>query len=290
MKVLVDPAFGAAVTALIHKPSGLHWLFEAKSNDERLQEPFIYGLVPLFPPGRIRGGRFVLGGREYIWPLNDHAGAANLHGVGFNRAWAVDQVQSDRVTLVLDAVRCPEFGARFRLALRYRLDDEGLGIEAELVNQDPVATIPAALGFHININLKDTDYACEWPNRVPWELDGQLIPTGQQGRERPRQWVRARTVVEDQPYQILAGTWEPLPMVAASKRVTAVLEASAQFRHLVIYRPTLDAPFLSVEPYSWVPDAPHLPLPEAASGFVSLPPGGQERWSLRLRFQDSGVR
>ncbi|MCY0879701.1 MAG: hypothetical protein OWU84_12270 [Firmicutes bacterium] len=281
----IDP-LGAVVTRLVHKPTGLHWLFEAPSRAAREQSPFIYGLVPLFPPGRIRGGRFALGGWEYQWPVNDPSGHANLHGVGFNRVWEVDGRHAEGVRLRLDQDRCPEFGAPFSLVLEYRLSDRALVMEAELVNTGAAAPIPAALGYHINVDLTACDYRCQWPPRIPWEVDGHLIPTGRRGPMRGRDTVAAREVVEDQPYRLVAGRFEPVALTAVDQGVRVVLDASSEFGQLVIYRPSRDARFLSVEPYTWVPNAPNLTLPPAETGLVALAPGAAQRWRATVTFID----
>lgn len=280
----VSAVRGAMLTEVLHRPSGLNWLRRAPNHHTLIQSPFVYGMPPLCPPGRVARGRFTLDHHEFSWPTNDHAGPNTLHGFGWDRPWTITRQEEEHVQLALHDQKAADlFGAPFLLEIGYALNHSTLRITAQLTNEADFA-IPAALGFHTDIDLNTTDYLVQLPSLEPWELNKTLIPTGRRLAAVPSHTVRARTIHEDQPYSIINTSNEiVLTMIDGPCRIH--MKGDESFRQLVIYRPSLDADFFAIEPYTWVPNAPNLPLPDSLTGLMALPPGSTQRWNYEVRFE-----
>lgn len=284
LEVAIDADRGAAVTAVVHRPTGIHWLREAPDHATRVAHPFVYGMPPLFPPGRIANGTFRLGSKLFHWPLNDHAGPATLHGFGWDQPWRVLHQSTDNVVLALDNKAAIEgFGAQFLLQMGYRIEGTILHMVGELTNRDDIP-IPAALGFHTDISLDTSDWLIQLPTLQPWELDQNLVPTGKLGRLLPPQSRTASKILEDQPYRLQDGEAHHIVLTMTDGPLIVHMQGDTNFQQLVLYRPARDANFFSVEPYSWVSNAPNLSLSDSLTGLIRLNPGAKKRWHYHVSF------
>ena len=77
----IQPSRGANCLSFKHLPSRICAL-RTYNPDEvtELDNPFLYGTPLLFPPNRIKGGKFTYDGREYSLPVNEEATGCFLHG------------------------------------------------------------------------------------------------------------------------------------------------------------------------------------------------------------------
>ncbi|MBX6351897.1 MAG: aldose 1-epimerase [Thermoflavifilum sp.] len=287
------PRLGGQLYALRHAQT-VDLLYSPASPQELRIRPFHVGTPVLFPPGRVAGGEFVWGGRTYRWPRND-GGTHHLHGFVYDAAWDVSYTDTEdaaRVELVLDAA--PEhpaakaFGHPFRLTLDYELRAGSLRCRLMVHNpgQDP---FPLAAGFH--------PYFCAGPDTVvtvpaaaQWQLD-QLIPTG--GREATprcaqlRSGVQAQTLALDDVFSALPDEDGMVRCHIAHPDIGLTLEmswAAADFPFLVLFSGETGSPFFSIEPYSWVPNAPNLSLPPTETGMAALAPGEQRTYAWQLHW------
>ena len=105
-KILPDR--GANCLALTHTPSGISALRTYDPDTFELDNPFLYGTPLLFPPNRIKGGRFTYDGREYALPVNEEATGCFLHGTLHETPFAVAEVTENTVTCRYEATEeCP---------------------------------------------------------------------------------------------------------------------------------------------------------------------------------------
>ena len=61
---------GATCFRLFHERSGREILRFPEDEETFFENVFLYGNPVLFPPNRIRGGKFSFRGREYCFPVN----------------------------------------------------------------------------------------------------------------------------------------------------------------------------------------------------------------------------
>jgi aldose 1-epimerase len=208
----------------------------------------LYPLVPY--SNRIRDGRLVFGD-EVIqllrnWPGINHP----MHGDGWAHAWQV--VRSDAVSAetVYEHERAGAEGGwpfRYRARQQYRLDEAGLSIRISIENLED-RPVPAGIGLH-PFFVRDPDCTLTCDTTHVWRTDPEVLPI-----ERipvPPEWdfAHGRTpdsVMLDNGFD----GWDGHASIAwPAKRLRLDIDATAPFRHLVIYTPPGQR-FFCVEPVS----------------------------------------
>ncbi|MGI6636418.1 MAG: hypothetical protein ACOX7B_14815 [Christensenellales bacterium] len=73
--------------------------------------PNVYGMPLLFPPNRIRDGRFAFRSRTYIFPINEPARNHHIHGLLSVMPFQTAEIRKDRVRLVYrEGAQAPYLG------------------------------------------------------------------------------------------------------------------------------------------------------------------------------------
>lgn len=277
LEVEVLPGYGGQVRSLVYRPAGLELLRTPKTLDELQGRPFLFGIPVLFLPGRLRGGEFTLGGRTYRWPLNER-GVNHLHGFVWGKPWqstVADGVLTVAFTAARESAEAEAFGHPFRLAIAYRVRGGELSVRAEVENLDDAA-MPLGLGYHTTLSLVDGQgqplaYTAQLPAGREWEMGSDVMPTGRLGMpEKFARWVqggqRLWEVVSDNLFLVDGEAENAVTMELEQPRLSVKMTGRDPFRNWVVYRPALDAPFISIEPVSWVHNAPNLSQPAEFTG------------------------
>lgn len=293
LRAEIVPGYGGQVIGLRHREFAFELLRRPKTRAELQDRPFLFGVPVLFPPGRLRGGRFTLGGRDYVWPINDRQGPNHLHGFVWGRPWRVvkrEDGSEPEAVLAFEAAAGSEaatrFGHPFRLTIAYRLDGESLTIEAEAENLDTVP-MPLALGYHTTWNLvgedgRRLDYVGRLPRGREWRMGDDVMPTGEV--LQPRHFLGWQSgqhlwdFVSDHIYLVDRDVANVVELELAEPRLAVRMWAESPFRNWVVYRPDREAGFMSIEPVSWVHNAPNLTADPAESGVALLSPGEKARY------------
>ena len=276
------PGVGSNLVSFARSSLEMEYLFSPPSLAELRARPTRFGNPVLLPPNRIWEGSFTFAGRTYRLPINRPP--HHIHGLVHSLPWRVLGLEADemgaRARTVLIGREHPSFAEvfpqDFRLALEFSLQDGALRITAEATNFGP-APFPFGLGYHtyFRLPMKDGedpgDYRLSLPAQARWELKdcfptGRLLPLGELAPGEP---------------EIVARLWhEP------SGRGIAYASGRG-FPHWVVWTgPAPGAPFVCLEPYSWVTNAPNLPLPASLTGLVSLAAG--ESWREWVEFRPFG--
>jgi aldose 1-epimerase len=208
----------------------------------------LYPLVPY--SNRIANGRLVFGS-EVIqlarnWPGIDHP----MHGDGWAQAWSVVQADETAAEIVYAHERAGGQGGwpfRYRARQHYRLDGSSFTIRLSLENLED-RPVPAGIGLH-PFFVREADCALTCRTGFVWRADAEVLPIGRLAV--PPEWDfaggrRPDSVFLDNCFD----GWDGRASIAwPAKRLRLDLEASAPFRHLVIYTPPGQR-FFCVEPVS----------------------------------------
>ncbi|MDA8199759.1 MAG: hypothetical protein M0Z54_10125 [Thermaerobacter sp.] len=285
------PERGALACSLVHRPSQTELLRRPASLAELDAEPFTHGIPILFPAGRMAGAQCTVDGHAFHWPVNDTLGPNHLHGFLWNIPWQVREQTGHRVRLEPTdrgmKTASEMFGAAFSARIVYTLDDACMESRLTIANRSRRA-VPFGAGYHTSIALSKP-WLLQLPVGREWEMDRESLPTGHL-LDEPATLVnvdRALSVpdlVSDTCYRPepgppnVARLWDPQSGLAIA------MEGEAPLSQWVVYRPNLRAPFVSVEPVTWVHNAPNLSLPAALTGNAALKPGEERsltyRWTV----------
>ncbi len=258
----------------------------------------------LFPfPNRLRGGKFVHGGRTWQLPLNEASGLHAIHGFTPRTPWRVVdsgttadsafvtgefQISKDAPA----AVGCWPADARLRLT--YRLTNSALRVEAVVDTADG-KELPFGLGYHPYFRAPNgpADVGT-WrliaPAAETWELEANL-PTG---RKHPvggpldfRSGQAVGSTVLDTAYTSLAiasnGLGEMARMECPGSEFRLVVAVDPSFRELLLFTPQ-HRKAVAIEPYTCATDAANREgAAKAAAGWIVLPAGG--RWTGTVEYR-----
>jgi aldose 1-epimerase len=273
------------------------------------ENPNVFGMPLLFPPNRIRGGKFVFQGRTYSLPVNEEARGHHIHGflsstlfrtLEDELAVAPGSIQSSTVPIQAGA-SCraafsfeatkdspySSFPHAFRVELSYSLDsNEGLSQRLKVENRGD-SDMPLGLGFHTAFNCPfipgtaPGDYRLRLAVSSEILLDPEtIIPTGKSvsGNE-----LIAALRGEGIPPQGRAlsshfrGSREASPREAVLSHVptgrSIIYRVDPIFAFWTLWNQGGDRAFVCPEPQTWMIDAPNSALPPEESGFRFLAPG-----------------
>lgn len=247
--------------------------------------PFRYGVPVLFPPNRVRNGKFVFLDREYQLPLNEPP--HHLHGEISQRSWTVKAIAADEDTgaSVLSEFRFdqhPDILAYFPhplvFRMRYTLRDGQLQLDGEVQNEGD-SPAPYAVGLHPYFALPASEAWVTVPAAEEWPITPQSFVTG---TPAATEWVNEVN------RGIPASEWRPLDcrmvsVVCPSGGYSCILSCpgegwqltfrvDSQFRFLLLFRPDWSQS-ISLEPYTCLTDAFNLPYPADMTGVRGLDPG-----------------
>ncbi|CVI62291.1 Galactose mutarotase [Agrobacterium salinitolerans str. Hayward 0363] len=237
-------------------------------------EPFNWpraGAYPLFPyHNRLYGASFIHAGIRHDLLPHPALAPDAMHGPAHRRPWAISDLSSVRVSLVLDYEADGDWPFSFRAGQSFMLEDESLTVELSITN---LADMPApmSLGWHPYL-AAGLGRDARTDARLQYPLDAQNLPTGQPAAPRPKPAIPAA-----------AGyTWHFTDWSSAQvdfDRFSLRLEADPVFGHLAVHRMER---YLCLEPVSMAAGA--LGLSQAqreGQGLGTVAPG--ERLSGRIR-------
>jgi aldose 1-epimerase len=197
--------------------------------------PMQWGSFPMVPyAGRVRDGRFVHDGTEYVLPLDlpPHA----IHGTTYHRPWSVDAAGSHSVDLRIDLGDSWPLGgwAHQRITVTDR------GVRCELAVTAADRSMPAQVGWHPWFRKPTT---ARFRFGGMYQRDDTGVPTGEIVSPPPGPWDDCFVEPRTPPTLTIAGR-------GGSPDVEAVITSDCS--HWVVY----DRPdhATCVEPQSGPPD------------------------------------
>ena len=239
--------------------------------------PPTMGCFPLLPYcNRIGQGRFTWNGTSYRLRGNFGDAAHTIHGLGWQRAWAITAVSQRAVTLALAHRPDPDWPFAFDAFLTYALD-EALTITIGLTNRHATPA-PAGIGLHPYFP-KAYDPALRFNATGAWQNGDNALPCA--FATPPAAWrhMKPRAVSQSRLDNCFTG-WDQTAEFAAGPASLRIAACDA-FACLQVFTPSW-ADFFCVEPVTHIPDAinrPDLPLGQA---MARLAPGETLGGTIRL--------
>lgn len=260
--VEVVPDRGSIVSRYVYKGKDVFYLDEATLHDSSKN---IRGGNPILFPisSYLTDETYTFEGKAYS--MKQHGFARNLKGT-------VTEVRADEqsasLTLVMEDLEetLARYPFHFRLVMTYRLDAEGLQVEAQVENKDS-KTMPFYLGYHPYFHVEDkTKLALDVPSTSYSEMVEHSMAGGQFNLGQAES-----TVIFDE----LTKPFSVLHDEARGLKVT--VRADENFRHVVLW--TLkDKPFVCVEPWMAPVDALNTGI-----GVQQLAPGESRRFVIGIQ-------
>lgn len=290
LEARLAPACGSNVYSLIDGLTGYAILGEPSTISAMKERPFSYGIPVLFPPNRIEGGSFEWNGKTYALDMTFPHMNQHIHGIVGREAWELVLVEDEDIPRAVTRLRSWEHPNVFRqwqhnfeLRMTVELDGTVLRQRVEIDNMGEDA-MPWGLGYHTRFRMPispdGSAEECVLTASVDgqWELGPTNLPTGKllplsEGRNLPA--GLPGNVPLDDLFRATAPNTATYTDPHAG--IMIVYRASPEFIHWIVFNhnlPHVDyTDHVCFEPYTWMSNAPKVPIPADESGVKSLQPG-----------------
>ncbi|GIP24005.1 aldose 1-epimerase [Paenibacillus sp. J22TS3] len=295
LEVTLLPRLGNNVIGLTDKVQQREVLRRPEENelDFYLQKPYHFGIPLLIPPGRIRRGEFEYAGQHYQFDRNT-ANDNHIHGLHRTQCWRVSDIEEDEegcaITTEFLTSDDPEWLRQYPVPLKLEMT---LRLQGATLSQTfritHLGETPAPFGLGLHTWFLLDGRPDEWTLRLPvsetYLLDEENVTTGETASLGDLD--RLNTGLN------LAGTNFDTMLSIGGKPVQADLQRKdgytlrysadpKYFKHWVLYTKGEADQFLCIEPYTWIPNAPNLKLPNEVTGLIDLQPGEQLALQVNL--------
>jgi aldose 1-epimerase len=293
LEMILMPAWGSQVLSLRSKSGHVELLRVPRTAEEYWQQPVLYGIPILFPPNRIERGTFTFEGRKYQFECNEPEGHNHIHGFVNGRPWELFDAREEdgraEIITQFDSINHPEvsgqFPHRFRIKMRFLLEGSSLTKEAEIANLSD-SSFPWGLGYHTTFNFPfrsgDSLAHCVLSATVDkrWVLNEQLLPTGELQdfpyHDQLNEGMNMDGLRLDDVFLSAAsigGQRNEAVLVDGNIGLKVVYRCDDRFKQWVLHNNDGRQGYLCPEPYTWVTNAPNLPVDRDLSGLQVLRPG-----------------
>jgi aldose 1-epimerase len=181
LRAEIAPAVGGSLSAFWSEGADgrrIDWLRPATPQALERLDPLGMGSFPLLPfCNRIRNGRARFEGRNIAFPPN-HPSVASphpLHGIGWQRPWAVLSADGEQADLALKVEPSAAWPWRFSARQQYVLRAGVLEARISLTNED-TAAMPAGIGHHPYF-LHHPGTRLQTATAAMWLTDAEVMPT-----------------------------------------------------------------------------------------------------------------
>lgn len=283
---------GASCIRLARPSLGLESL---RTPEGAVENPFLYGMPPLFPPNRIRDGRFSFAGQPYQLPVNEPERGCFLHGTLHGEPFMLAEYSAGRAVLTYreGAGKYLGFPHAFHMEIAYTLDEHGLSQMVRVTNNSP-RPMPFGLAFHTTFRLPFASGSRAEDVRLQIDLgeeilrdDARLLPTWETATDTPlhRQAANGTLVPVHCTISRHFAQGNAHRMTLTDTRTGArIVYETPDYGYWMLYNGGAQD-LLCVEPQTWVIDAPNAPWPPARSGLRSIAPGETETLRTCLRLE-----
>jgi aldose 1-epimerase len=167
----LSPALGGCVAGLWF---GAQQVLRSKAA-ANLRDVRVSGSYPLVPySNRIGWRKLHWAGEDYSLPLNFAPEPHAIHGVGWERAWAVEQASETQVTLVYRHVADEAWPFAFDSRQTFTLGVNALEQQLSITNRAEVAA-PVGLGWHPYF-AKSAQTQLQFQAQGRWEMGDDKLP------------------------------------------------------------------------------------------------------------------
>jgi aldose 1-epimerase len=283
LRARISPFHGANLFDLLDKKHNFSLLRVPQSLQDLVERPQFFGIPNLFPPNRIKNGKFIWNSERFEFPRNDEAGN-HIHGVLMDKEWRFshldDSDDKTSLTLTLDVVDHLECYQALKRKLKFSITitlEDAVCKHRFLVENLDVKDIPIGYGAHTWFNLEGGRDV--WSLIVPfekvWELDEEILPTGDfLSGERIRELTTGMPL-RDKTFDTILyrGPNDASVLLQSNTGYRINYCVSDNFKHWVLHTPDNDLSSIAIEPYSWITNAPNLSLGGDVTGLIVLRSG-----------------
>ena len=289
------PLIGATCFRLFYKKLNAEIFRYPLDEEHRQTNVYLFGNPILFPPNRIRGGKFVFKGKEYVFPINEPKTGCFIHGELLNLPFTTVAKAQNEIVFRYSAKAGEYIGFPhdFTVERRYVLNESGLE-EFTSVTNDGVADMPVMLAYHTTFDLNfggdKNDVTLEVPVSEEYLRDKNFLPTGEKASGRPcdEQLEKGMFHPAIAPFSAFyKSNGKPFTAVLKNQKSGISIRYSSDnsFGYRMLYRGDGDD-FVVTEPQTCAIDCFHLGDNPNELGLIVL--GGGKTQTFRTKIEING--
>ncbi|WP_342048112.1 aldose 1-epimerase [Bacillus sp. OTU530] len=291
-KAIILPEEGSNLISLFDKKKGVELLRVPKTKEEYDGRRMLYGTPVLFPPNRIEDAVFQFDNRTYMLDMNRPKENVHIHGWVHNKKWTVSRIDDrhDTLTTIFDSSDHPDilrqFPHAFVLEMTVHLTERGVTQTLKVINKSS-EVMPVGVGYHTTFNFPMESAKLYMDLNMYWELNNRNLPTGKlldvPYKEELKNGMKLKGLALDDVYPLTDNHKAVMEHPALGLKVT--YEAVSGFRHWVLFTAGGQEDLLAIEPYSWVTNAPNIPLLEEITGLYGLKPNQEKIFTTQIHIE-----
>ena len=296
---LISLARGANCISLRNDKYGVKILREPPLTEEP-DNPYLYGMPILFPPNRIKGGRFEFEGREYVFPINEPETGCHLHGELHKTPFELIEKSDSKIICRFVATKNNpylSFPHEFEVTVEYELKNNGLYHTVTVTNLSEY-NMPISLGFHTNVNtlflnssraeniLVFADIVKEYERN----MDTDYLPTGE-----TLQFDSASTAIAHGEYKPCFKKLSRLyrghgrmTITDTESRLRVAYEVDEKYPFRLIYNGGAEG-YISLEPQTCLPNCQNSPFSREEAGFDFLTVGEKKIYRAKITLEHETI-
>lgn len=259
-EAVVRPEIGGALAALRFRGDDV-----LRPMPDDAEGPLQAACFPLAPYcNRIASGRFEWNGGEVQLPPNFLPERHSLHGLSWQRPWAVDSQVETKCVLIDDYDGTEAWPWAYRVQQRIRLGPKGCAITLVLINRSS-EPMPAGLGLHPYFR-RQPEASVKFGADHVLLVNAETLPTGVTAPASHFGGFASGEVLPPETVDHCFAHWRGTAEINDELGTIRLTADGAP--HLHLYAPA-DGSALCLEPVSHTPDA----LNRAPEEMIALPPG-----------------
>ncbi|TSB46985.1 aldose 1-epimerase [Alkalicoccobacillus porphyridii] len=283
LEITIVPNWGSNLISIERLQPKVHILRTPSSIEEYEQAPVQFGTPILFPPNRIRDGQFTFSNRTYTFELTEPDKHNHIHGFVYTKPWRLEHMEANderaQIITTIHSTDHPDilkqFPHSFEIKMIYTLEGSSLKQEAIITN-DGEEMFPWGIGYHTTFCFPEQTSTFSLQASKQWELNDRLLPTGEL-MEVPNtsltEGMNLGGVELDDAFLANQKEANEAVMKLEEEGLNITYKADHHFKHWVVYNADGRKGYVCPEPYTWITDAPNLPLPKELTGVQTLEPG-----------------
>ena len=269
LRLALTPDLGGSIAGLWHRGNAV--LRSTEPGD--LRGPRDSACFPLIPySNRLADRRFAWLGQNYTTQPNFDDSPHSLHGVGWQRPWALKAQGETDATLAYRHAADADWPFSFDAEQRFALTADSLQMTIRLTNTD-LSDQPVGLGWHPYF-LRRNNSRLQMAVTTRWDHDARQIPT----LAVPQPAIDA--AVESLAFDHCFGGWNGHARITDD---SFTLRLASSLSYAVVFTPP-GKPHFCVEPVSHLNDAIHRADPRS-QGLLRLRPGEHAEAVMSLQIE-----